>query len=199
MRLIGHKLIVVATLLMSVSGALSAGSINEMKAAKIKAGIVYHVARLAEWPTNKFANAESPIVVGVLGKDPHGFGKYFEAQAETLSTKGRSIVVSRLKYKESETDRIDPLLAEEMRQCHILFVTRHETRHLNEILGVVRNASVLTIGESVKLLDAGGAIALAFRKGMLTIRVDLNALEREHVKIGAAFLQHADIVEGPKE
>src|SRR5437660_11311395 len=39
---------------------------------RVKAGFLYNFAKLTEWPTNSFAAADSPIVIGVLGNDPFG-------------------------------------------------------------------------------------------------------------------------------
>src|SRR5512141_1254250 len=36
----------------------------------LKAAFIYNFAKFTVWPTNAFASATSPLVIGVLGKDP---------------------------------------------------------------------------------------------------------------------------------
>ncbi len=38
----------------------------------IKAGYIYNFAKLIDWPAKAFPQADSPIVIGILGDDPFG-------------------------------------------------------------------------------------------------------------------------------
>src|SRR4051812_37633694 len=55
----------------------------------LKAGLMFRFAQFVVWPTRAFADAQAPIVVGVLGENP------FESLDGFLSEKvdGRSFVV----------------------------------------------------------------------------------------------------------
>ena len=46
---------------------------------KIKAAFLYNFAKLTDWPANAFSTTQSPLVIGVLGRDP--FGALLDAKA----------------------------------------------------------------------------------------------------------------------
>src|SRR5437879_8876519 len=64
----------------------------------IKAGFIYNFAKFVEWPTAAFAQADSPIVIGILGTDP--FGNLIDRIVENKKIGARGFVVRRLKRSE---------------------------------------------------------------------------------------------------
>ena len=61
---------------------------------EVKAAWLLNFARFVNWPTNAFQSPESPIVVGIAGKDP--FGRLLEKAFAGKTVKGRSLVVKRM-------------------------------------------------------------------------------------------------------
>src|SRR5258708_9246798 len=61
----------------------------------IKAGFIYNFANLVQWPSNVFAQPDSPIVIGILGEDP--FGTILDRVLEGKKVNGRVFLVKRLK------------------------------------------------------------------------------------------------------
>ena len=45
--------------------------------------------------------------------------------------------------------------ADEYKRCHILFISASEKERLREILNAVKDAPVLTVGETEQFLSAG--------------------------------------------
>jgi hypothetical protein len=84
----------------------------------IKAGFIYNFANLVQWPSNAFAQPNSPIVIGILGEDP--FGTILDRVLEGKKVNGRVFLVKRLK---SVLD---------LKECHIVFVSSSEMTHLIE-------------------------------------------------------------------
>src|SRR5688572_2161276 len=62
----------------------------------VKAAFLLNFAQFIEWPAEAFADAQSPIVVGVLGDDP--FGTILEDVFHDASAQGRSLIVQRSRH-----------------------------------------------------------------------------------------------------
>src|SRR5258707_2098561 len=60
----------------------------------IKAGFIFNFAKFVEWPPTTFAQADSPIVIGILGTDP--FGTIIDHIVQDKKIGGRGFVVKRL-------------------------------------------------------------------------------------------------------
>src|SRR6267378_1369886 len=112
----------------------------------IKAGFIYNFANLVQWPSNAFAQPNSPIVIGILGEDP--FGTILDRVLEGKKVNGRVFLVKRLK---SVTD---------LKECHIVFVSSSEMAHLAEAIHLVKGMPILTIGEIPGFARRGGIINL---------------------------------------
>jgi hypothetical protein len=198
-----HIVVTVATLCILLSGvaAVHGQGTDEVRAARIKAGMVYHLSQLTEWPDGRFENDSTPITVGVLGKDPHGFADYFRSESTNFTAQGRSFVVKNLSYQAgtNKVSGVSTALKEEMQECHILFVTAAETRHLVQILAVVGEAGVLTVGESENFSITGGMVSFVIEKSIVKINVNMRALEKGRIKTSSEFLRHAQLVESDDE
>jgi hypothetical protein len=173
----------------------------EETAAKVKAGLVYHLSELTQWPEKRFEQDTTPITLGVLGADPHGFSDYFRSQAENFTAQGRRFIVRKLSFQVVPRSRDDlaPALKKEMRECHILFVTKAESRHLAAILAAVEESGVLTVGEVEAFSTSGGMVSFAIDKSIVKIHVNLLALKKGHIKTSSEFLRHAQLVEDGHE
>jgi hypothetical protein len=100
---------------------------------RVKAAFLYNFTQLVTWPTNRFAQSNSPIVIGLLGKDPL---KEELDRLNGLKAGGRVIQVVRYDTVAGATN------------CHLLFISDSERRKLDTIIDALRNAPVLTVGES---------------------------------------------------
>src|SRR3979411_3425357 len=82
-----------------------------------KAGFIYNFANLVQWPSNAFAQPNSPIVIGILGEDP--FGTILDRVLEGKKVNGRVFLVKRLKS------------VPDLKECHIVFVSSSEMTRLD--------------------------------------------------------------------
>src|SRR6266550_566465 len=132
-----------------------------------KAGYLLNFAEFIEWPAGAFSNAKSPIILGVVGKDPFG-PELDKLQGKTVN--GRTLEIRRFKgaleFRGEETPgrRHDDLPAKparklaEMKSCHILFITSSEKNFLQQTLKPFHGVSVLTGGEIDSFAREGGMI-----------------------------------------
>src|SRR5437660_427799 len=61
---------------------------------RVKAAFVLHFTRFVEWPATAFADADSPLEICILGKDP--FGRLIDDVVQGESVNGRHLVVRRI-------------------------------------------------------------------------------------------------------
>jgi YfiR/HmsC-like len=139
-----------------------------------KANFLAAFPKFIDWPNTAFESGNAPLIICV-------FGDYLFGSSLAEITRGVLI-----RGRRSEIRRVRKL--EELRSCHILFVSRSEAYHYGKILKAVEGASILTVGETPDFLESGGAIAFLFQGDRLQFAVNLGAAEAAHLKISAAVL-----------
>ena len=149
----------------------------------IKAGFIYNFANLVQWPTNAFAQLDSPIVIGILGEDP--FGTVLDRVLAGKRVNGRVFLVKRLK---SVVD---------LKECHILFVSSSEIAHLAEAIHLVKGMPILTIGEIPGFAKRGGIINLVLEDNKVHFEVNVEAAKEADLTISSRLLALARIVQDP--
>lgn len=137
---------------------------------KVKAAFLYNFSKLVYWPTNAFANSNSPIVIGILGRDP--VAKELE---RTLT--GRSVG-----NREIKTARFDSI--EDATNCHVLFISDSERRKLETILSTLATRPILTVGES-KGFAEHGVIELIKTNSNIHFRINLEAANRAGLQLSS--------------
>lgn len=146
----------------------------------IKAGFIYNFAQLVQWPAGTFAQADSPIVIGIFGTDP--FGGIIDRVIENKKLEGRSLVVRRLK-------RGTPV-----RDCNILFVSASEAAHLDEVIQSTKGMPILTVGETPGFAVRGGIINLTLEGNKVRFEVNIDAAKQANLNISSRLLALARIV-----
>jgi hypothetical protein len=149
---------------------------------EVKAAWLLNFARFIDWPSDAFASPADPIVVGVVGKDP--FGPHLERTFAGKNVKGRTLAIKRLAADQ------------DLKGCHILFLSSSEKKRHREILEKLKNAPVLTVGEADELLDQGGVISFVRKEGTVRFAINLNAAQRAQLKASANLLKVALSVKG---
>lgn len=148
---------------------------------QLKAVFLFHFAQFVEWPPDAFPEAHTPLVIGVLGEDP--FGVYLDetVRGETVNT--RSLVVHRYRG------------VEEIKTCHILFISRSEAGRLEEILATLKGRNILTVGDMDNFTGRGGMIRFLIEKNKIRLRVNLATTKNANLVISSKLLRPAEIVE----
>jgi len=173
-----------------------------------KAGYLLNFAEFIEWPAGAFSDAKSPIVLGVVGKDPFGV-ELDKLQGKTVN--GRRFEIKRFKgaleFRGEETPgrRQDDLAVKqtkklaEMKTCHILFITASERNFLPQTLKPFRGASVLTVGETDSFAREGGMITFVDRENNVHLEINLAAAEQARLKISSKLLSLAKVIQVERE
>jgi hypothetical protein len=172
--------LIVATL--SYSGAGHAQSVDsDSSEYLVKAGFIFNFAKFVEWPAGSLGSKGTPIVIGVLGNEH--FASILDQVVGGKSIDGRAFVVRRMKW------------GKEVKECHILFITSTEESHSDELLQLVKGASILTIGETPGFAKRGGMINFTLEDRKVRFEVNLDAAKHENLNISSRLLSLAKIVQ----
>jgi len=161
---------------------------------QIKAAFLYNFLKFVDWPKEKMGDANEPITLGIIGKDP--FGQAFEP-VKDKDVKDKKVVVKRFKsiadlkkLGESGKDELDRQI-EAVKKCHLLFVCSSEKEYLKDIVNAVKQRPVLTVGEMQGFLEAGGISNFLVEDNKVRFEVNLTAAEHAKLKIRSQLLRLA--------
>ncbi|MEP6671783.1 MAG: YfiR family protein [Chthoniobacter sp.] len=166
----------VAGLILAAATALAQGP-AEVREYQKKAEFINSFTRFVDWPARKFAQPDSPFVIGVYGTD--NISSLLQESIQDRQIKGRPAIIKHLLNKE------------ELRACHVLFISRSERDRLGPILGEVRRENVLTVGECDGFLGKGGIINFVTVGGQVRFQISTDAAAREKFTVSSKLLQLA--------
>jgi hypothetical protein len=147
---------------------------------QVKAIFLFNFAQFVEWPDTAFAAPGSPLVIEIFGEDP--FGAYLDETVSGETVRGRSLVVRR-------TQRI-----EDIRTCHILFLSPSEESRFDAILAALKDRPVLTVSDAPGFARRGGMVAFAFEQNRVRVKINPAAARTAGLTISSKLLHAADIV-----
>src|SRR5260370_898957 len=143
----------------------------------IKAGYLFNFATFVEWPAASFAQPDSPIVIGILGTDP--FGNLIDRIVENKKIGARGLVVKRLKWSADLKD---------LKECKILFVGASEKAHLDDLVQIVKNLPILTVGETPGFAERGGVIRFVLEDNRVRFEINVEAAHQADLTISSRLL-----------
>src|SRR4051812_24348582 len=106
-----HYILLVILLL--YSNAFAYAQVSASSEYQLKAVFLFNFTQFVEWPAATFPAADTPFIIGILGKDP--FGNYLNETINGEKVNGHALVVEHYNT------------IEELKICHILFITSTET------------------------------------------------------------------------
>jgi hypothetical protein len=168
-----------------VAPAQVASRTGAVKEYQLKSVFLFNFAQFVDWPADAFADAQAPLVIGVLGDDP--FGPFLDETVRGEHVNGRSLVVRRYRR------------LEDVKNCHILFVSRSESEQLPAILAGLKGRSILTVGDMPDFAVNGGMIRFVNEKNRIRLSINLDAAKSANVTISSKLLRPAEIVTTTKE
>jgi hypothetical protein len=151
---------------------------------QVKAAFLFNFIQFVEWPPAAFPEKATPLVIGVLGEDPF---KGFLGEMLRDEQVGKRPL--RIEYYRR---------GEEIQQCHILFISNSESRRLEQVLGKLKNRSILTVGESESFAANGGMINFIMEGSKIRFRINNEAARAASLTISSKLLRLAEVVAPPK-
>lgn len=151
-----------------------------VSAQKLEAVYLLNFGRFVSWPAGDFTDAQSPLIIGVLGRDP--FGRFLDdvVKGETI---GKHPVVVRRFASVREVDR-----------CHILFVSESESSRLETIINELANRHILTVSDIPDFAYRGGIIQFLNERERIRFRINLQRAKNSSLELSAKLLRPAEVV-----
>lgn len=158
------------------------------KAAKVKAAYLRYIAEFTTWPLGVLDDAGGPIVIGLLGSDPHGVAKILERGVERqgIQAQNRPIEIRRL------PDPHGPEFETALAQCHLLFFSG--ANGVAATWDVVRvrlsERPIVTVGELPGFALAEGMIEFVIddQESRVRMHIDLDAVQRARLRLSSRLL-----------
>lgn len=141
---------------------------------QIKAAFIYNFARFVDWPTQAFADASSPLVIGILGRNDFG-----SSLAQTID--GKTVHGHPLQFKLFRS-------LGRATNCQVLFISTSEKNHLSKIISALGTASILTVGETDDFITRGGMIRLRIIDDKVRFEINNSAAKSAGLFISSKLL-----------
>lgn len=149
---------------------------------QVKAAAVYNVIAFTNWPRDAFPEADSPLVIGIVGRGP--VADWIGRLVAGETWRGHRIVVDRF-----------PSIGE-IRPCHVLYVAQSERGHWNDIRALCAHRPTLAVSDVDNFAVTGGNVQLAIQQNKLRIFVNLATTRATGIQLSSNLLHLATIV-GP--
>jgi len=154
---------------------------------EVKAAFLYNFIKFVEWPPKAFPEKQFPYVIGVLGKEdpfsnPVSLTNYLDEAIIGKKINERPLVIVR-------RSRIADL-----KECHLIFISKSERSRLKDILGALRDRNVLTVSETEDFCQQGGVVNFIKQSGKVRFEINPSAAEAAGLKISSKLLNVAKIV-----
>jgi hypothetical protein len=168
----------VASVFLLLSGLKLSAQTPTSPEYQVKAVFLFNFAQFVDWPPKAFPEAQTPLVIGVLGEDP--FSTYLDETVRGEKVNDRPLVVQR--YRRTG----------DIKTCHVLFISRSETDRLEQILASLRGRNILTVGDTDDFAQRGGMIQLVTEKNKIRMRINLEVVKAANLTISSKLLRVAE-------
>jgi hypothetical protein len=147
---------------------------------EIKAAFLFNFAKFVDWPPDAMKNTDGSFVIGILGRDP--FGVALEQTIGDKTIRGAAIQIRRFQN------------LNDLRFCHILFISESEKNGLPGILDKIGDQSILTVSDMPDFARRGGMIHLYMENNRVRFIIHTQAAENAGLKLSAKLLTLAKIL-----
>ena len=179
-RVFGRGLAGIFLCALALGGSVAWAEGQASREYQLKAVFLFNFAQFVDWPQDAFASTNSPLVIGVIGNDP--FGQVLDATVAGETAHERRLVVERYRT------------VEEIRNCHILFISQSEGRHLEKIVASMRAKPVLTVSDIEGATARGVILQFLTENNKIRFRINLEAAEAARLTISSKLLRVAELV-----
>jgi len=145
---------------------------------QVKAAYLYKFASYVEWPSGAFADATSPIIIGVMGEDALADELALVVASRTVG--GRPLSVRKVRRGDDTLGGI-----------HMLFVGRLERSRLVETFATLKGRPILTVTDADDALALGSMVNFVATGDKLRFEVAVTTAEVSRLKISALMLAAA--------
>jgi hypothetical protein len=167
------------TLLVSLAGLCVEARADDptVSESELKAAFLYNFTRFIEWPAEAFKAESDPLQVTVF--DDEDFAKTLTQLLADKKAHNRHFLVKNITS------------AKDAKGSHILFVPKERTKQMPQVMDILGELPVLTIGESPQFLNQGGIINMSFQDNQLRFEIHASAAEKAKLAISSRLMRLA--------
>lgn len=142
---------------------------------QVKAAFLYNFGKFVIWPTNAFADAYAPLVIGVVGEDPfHGDLKRLVAHKKI---DGHMVIIRTITS------------ADQVKGCHIIFLSSAAQSSPSDLLAAVRQPGILTVTENLEHFTNSNLIINFVRlDNRIRFEINVPTADKAGLKISSRLL-----------
>ena len=178
-------LLLTFTLLFPLLQQSVVGQSSAISEFRVKATFLFQFTLFVDWPAEAFSTAQTPLVIGIFGEDP--FGTFLEETVRDERANGHALAVERYRR------------LEEVKNCHVLFVSGSEASRTGDIVTALKGRSILIVGDSNGFADRGGMIQFVTQENRIRLRINLAAARAANLTISSKLLRPATVINpGPR-
>ena len=142
---------------------------------KVKGAFIYNFTKFIKWPPEVWEQ-NMAFTIGLFEADR--FGPALEVFG------GKTVFGKEVKIKHfASIDTIE--------FCHVLFIGSSKRNRIQNILGSLKEQSILTIGESERFIELGGIINFVIVDGKVKFEINREEARRSNLKISSDLLSLA--------
>jgi len=169
-------LTLLAGLFVSPATAQDSESIREQQ---IKAAFLYNFINFVDWPEEKMPDNNDPVFIGIIGNED--FAKAFEP-IKDKTIRGKTITVKYFKD------------LNELKKCHVVLLCicgPTSVDYSKQVLEILKNSPVLTVGEQADFLEQGGNINFLRVDDKIRFEINLDSVKQNNLKIRSKLVKLA--------
>jgi len=188
-------LLFTVTVIIGMPAQTRADSLDYAKVAKVKSAYLLNFIKFTQWPEQKHADKDSPIIICVLGEDR--LGSVLDQTMQDKIVNDRSILIHRIDVSANDR-RISQLLQrhqEQLRKSHVVFIGVSLKTHVQKVLNTLENADTLTVSDIPSFVKEGGMLELALSNNRIVFHANRKAVSNSNVKSSSKLLRLAKRIE----
>lgn len=146
---------------------------------ELKAVYLYNFLQFVYWPESVRSQTKDGVMtIGIVGSSP--FGKSLDELKKSIRESGMKPV--RIIQYGPYDDGMN------LTGCNLLFVSPSEKRNFQKIMAGLKNAPVLTVGDTENFIAAGGMINLVQDKGRIRWIINRASIEKAGLRLSSQVL-----------
>ena len=153
----------------------------DLQEGESKAVFLSRIRHYTKWPEEKTAIDSAKFVIGIFGENRE-LEDLLRKLVKAQSPDGSAPTVK----------RVDA--ADDVKKCHVVFISRNETAHWLEVSKGLSATGILTVGESKDFVDQGLILNIIPAKQQVKLEISLKNAKGAGVSFEPTLLRLARVV-----
>lgn len=170
--------------LLLIFSSLNEASSRSVEKQAVLAMLTLNIARFTIWPESVLNDAEASLNICIYGDNV--VHQSFEGiNNEVINSKNKIIHIINL----SKLRNLD--------RCQLLYLGELNRKRLTPLIMELKGQPILTIGENMEFIQAGGMVRLEDNNGKIQLTINFSMVKQSQLIISSRLLKLAKIVDSP--